>query len=106
MFDARREQTGALWALAGFACFVVMALGMFHCLPWLVAMSPADAELQWPDRIDPAWRAVVNDHGRPAPWEHGTIAANAFGFLGWLLVLIVATAGWAYCFHRAKRATE
>jgi hypothetical protein len=104
MIDSRDARNGTLWALAAFACFVVMTVGFFHCAPWLVAMSAAEAELQWPGRIDPSWPAVVNDHGRPAPWIHGTIASNPFGFAGWLLVLLAGTCGWWYCFAKAREA--
>jgi hypothetical protein len=106
MLDSARERAATAWVLAGFACFVVMAIGFFQCAPWLVAMTPRDAELRWPGRIDPSWRAVVNDHGRPAGWDHGTVADNPLGFMAWLGLMLVGMFGWYYCVRRARRASE
>jgi hypothetical protein len=66
--------------LAFWLCIGGTLVTFVRVAPWTAAVSPAEAEAEWPGKIDPSWRAVSPNHGRPQEWPHGTVADNPGAF--------------------------
>jgi hypothetical protein len=92
----------ALWMLAFWFCIVGALVAFEKVAPWTSAISTAEAEAQWPGRIDPSWRAVSPNHGRPQEWPYGTVADNRGAFLAWLSCLVSSAGGVWFCYVRLK----
>jgi hypothetical protein len=95
-----------LWLLGLVLCIWVVVQAFIRVAPWPFAMPLDRAEAEWPGQVDPSWRAVVRDHGRPREWPLGTVADNPAGFAGWATALVAGGAGVWYCFRRLKRLTD
>jgi hypothetical protein len=54
--------------------FGLWLLGLLLCM-WVVVHGFIRV-VQWPGQIDPSWRAVVANHGRPQEWPLGTGRRN------------------------------
>ena len=95
-----------LWLLGIVLCYAGAVAAFGRVAPWPVAMSPDRAEVQWPGQIDPSWRAVVSDHGRPREWPYGTVADSPAGFAAWVAALLACAGGVWFCHTRLKRLTD
>ena len=82
--------------LIAFPAFVLWA-------PWTSVITVAEATARYPGQIDPNWRAVSVNHGRPSEWRFGTIAQNPVGFAACSAVLAVGVAGFLYSTHRFRQ---
>ena len=102
----RSRFAGAGWVLACVICWAVGVYVFGNWAPWPSAMSREQAEAQWPGSINPSWRAVVNDHGRPKEWAAGTMADNPVEFGLWTAALAAAVAGFFFCGRQAQRAAR
>jgi hypothetical protein len=91
-----------LWVLGLVLCIHVVLHAFVRVVQWPCAMPPDRAEAQWPGEIDPSWRAVVGDHGRPREWPLGTVADNPAGFAAWATALAAGGLGLRCCFRRLK----
>ena len=95
-----------LWLLAFVLCGSLLVHAFIRVVQWPFAMSPDRAEAKWPGQIDPSWRAVSPNHGRPQEWPHGTVAGSPSAFAAWLSGLVASAAGVWFCYIRLKWYTE
>jgi hypothetical protein len=95
-----------LWMLAFLLCMLGVLVAFVRVAPWPTAMSTAEAEVKWPGQIDPSWRAVSPNHGRPQEWPHGTVADNPGAFAAWVAGLVAGVAGVWFCYGRLRWYTE
>jgi hypothetical protein len=93
------------WFVIGVAFYFVAVVAFFAWAPWTTAITVEQASEQYPGQVDPNWRAVTVNHGRPSEWSLGTVAENPAGFAGCSAVLGLGAAGFVYSMYRgASRA--
>jgi hypothetical protein len=96
-----------LWFVLCMVCLLLVAFPAFSVwAPWTGVITVADAAARYPGQIDPKWRAVSVNHGRPSEWRFGTIAQNPLGFAAWSAVLAVGVAGFFYSTHRFRQIQQ
>jgi hypothetical protein len=66
-----------LFQVIAIICAIV---AFYFWAPWISALSSEEAAQKYPDKIPPAWRAVVVQHGNITEWRLGTPAQNPVGF--------------------------
>ena len=91
------------WFVIGVGCFLLACPAFFAWAPWTTAITVAEAAERYPGQIDPNWRAVTVNHGRPAEWRWGTAAENPLGFAACSLILALGVGGFFYCAYRSWR---
>src|SRR5262245_42944078 len=101
----RLSQQGR-WSLIAVVFHLLLLLPSFVLwAPWNFAISTARAAEQYPGQVDPNWRAVQVNHGRPSEWRWGTMRENPLGYAACSAVFAVSLAGFLYSLNRAKRAS-
>jgi len=92
------------WFVLCVVCLMLVAFPAFVLwAPWTSVITVAEATARYPGQIDPNWRAVSVNHGRPSEWRLGTIAQNPLGFVTCSAVLAVGVAGFFYSTHRLRQ---
>jgi hypothetical protein len=75
---------------------------------WIALRAPAitvaEATERYPGQVDPNWRAVTVNHGRPDEWAWGTVAENSTAFAACSAVLGLGVGGFIFCAYRSRRA--
>jgi hypothetical protein len=72
--------------------------------PWTFSIPTERAAEEYPGQVDPNWRAVHVNHGRPSEWPYGTIRQNPLGYAGCSAALAFGLTGYLYTLKRAKQA--
>src|SRR5262245_27591297 len=92
-----------LWAGALFACWLVAAYTFFIWAPWSTAIPTTEAVQRCPGQVDPAWRAVTFNHGKPQECPWGTPRENPVGFGLCTALLLVSAGGFVWGTTRFRR---
>jgi hypothetical protein len=103
MAVGQQAQSGR-WFAIGMVCHLLVACPAFFIwAPWTTAITVTEATERYPGRVDPNWRAVTVNHGRPQEWAWGTVTENPAGFAACSAVLGLGVGGFGYCAYRSRR---
>ena len=95
------------WSLVAAALHILLLIPSFILwAPWTCAIPTARAAEQYPEQVNPDWRAVHVNHGIASEWRWGTIRQNPLGYAACSAVFAFSLTGFLYCLHRAKRSAE
>jgi hypothetical protein len=97
----------AFWVATIFACWLVAAYTFFIWAPWSTAIPTVEAAQRFPGQVDPTWRAVTVNHGKPQECPWGTPRENPVGFVSCTALLAASVGGFFWGttrFHRLESA--